>query len=219
MFKINYFADLTRSFRIEIAWHDGRRSTLESAGSMDLMIRLNKYYPLHASSAIWVHLSKKSIMENNLGAKASGLNTSVTVRVGKKLNGIILSEMKEDLKSVISTELVSLIRYLDGKYEKEFGVKPRKAVDSDAAAPFKLDRTRVQAVSACMDEDNREWTVTELKRLLRMGVNDFYQRALEVPGRLLQPEFRPDTPRALDWRFFAWNPTLRSVRCTCPYFP
>jgi hypothetical protein len=114
------------------------------------------------------------------------------------MNEVIEHEVdKSKLKQTIVPELLKIIQYLDKKYEDLFVVDPREVTLSlDAAVALKMGKTEVKALTSCLDYGNREWTVTELKRLLRIAINDFYQRIMETPGMLLQSSFCIDDTNA-----------------------
>jgi len=201
MFTVKYTMDLRLSYTVKIYWHDRTIQTLEGAGSLKLYDEIRKYYPVHARDAIMSQqatLSEKSSAGMKLSATISSLNNAVTKHIRLKLQSMIDSSVQDQMSTaIINIKLANIIRELDGACTRMFG-DPQSPADNsvfdfDALAIIPKTNTEIMDVIRHLTEENKAWALSELKRLLRITINDYFQSILEDPTKPLQSSFCIDT--------------------------
>jgi len=205
MFIVKYTLDFHLSYTVKIFWHDGTIETLTGMSSFRLDAVIRQYYPIHTRDVIISHqvkLSDKSAAGIQLAATISSLNNAVTTHIKTKLNEIIGNSVKAKtvnthIAGIIKPKLANIIKELDGAYTRMFGDPPSPAdttvFDFDAQAIISKTNTEIMVVVRHLTEENKAWAVSELKRLLRITINDYFQSILENPRKPLQSSFCIDT--------------------------
>ena len=197
MFKVDY---QMKAFNVQIVWHDREITQLTREDGSSLYETIKGYYSADYYSVMSVHTrstTHPTTISNLHATNTANLHQAVALKIKDLVPEFVKGTEVSSVIPIIKQKLANVIKELDSQYDFMIGQSAVSPLGYDArvAAIFINLHTVLMPVIRSLTETNTEWTVFELKRLLRMTINDYLQSILENPARPLQSSFHIDVNR------------------------
>lgn len=183
MLKIS---DDTRT--VTFYWHDGSILSEPFGNDTEVDTICDRFYPGVYCSAINEHETQRRFVSGNgdklITSQHSANTVSLNIRIGtniKEFLQVFVNRGFLKLTKVLSEKLDLMIKEMDVLYDNNISTDSLRVstYDTHAFMAFGKASVELKTMRSTLTSANKDWTLFELKHLLRITINDYFYRILE----------------------------------------